>query len=483
MKLSMKHVLVASVAGSLVLGGVLVLSWPDGGDPARPALGPSGRAMEAVGAGSPAALRDLAALIRERETHLRAHPGDVHSWAVLGSAYVARGERTADFRYYPKAEKALRTSLESGPKKNPEALTGLATLANVRHDFRTARDFGERAARQAPKRWTVYPALIDAYSGLGDVKAADKALDKLKALGPRSAVKVRAGWFYRDRGWREDANSALSSAAALAGTPAERAAASFRVGQMAWERGEPRVALRHYEAALDADADHHPSLAGKGRALAALGRTSQALHAYRSALTRQPLPEYALELGELYESLELRGAARAQYSMLRERVRQVSAGGVNEQRVLGLYEADHGDAEIAVQRLTAEYAVHRNPETADALGWALHRSGDSEAGLKYVTKAIKKGPRSALFAYHRGEIERQLGESGAARRHLREALLINPHFSPLAAPAAKAALKRLGEPSTGGPDQVYAPPGEKPDPMPKPKPKPSKRRAASDDSA
>ncbi|MEV0124091.1 tetratricopeptide repeat protein [Streptomyces sp. NPDC050703] len=483
MKLSMKHVLAASVAGSLVLGGVLVLSSSGDDDPVRPALGPSGRAMAAVGAGRPAALPDLTALIREREAHLRAHPGDGHSWAVLGSAYVARGERTADFRYYPRAEKALRTSLQAMPERNPEALTGLAALANVRHDFRAARTFAERAARQAPKRWTVYPALIDAHSGLGDVKAADKALEKLKALGPRSAVKARAGWFYRDRGWREDANSALSTAMALAATPAERAAASYRLGQTAWERGEPRVALRYYKAALAADADHHPSLAGEGRALAALGRTSQALRAYRSALARQPLPEYALELGELYQSLKLRPAARAQYADLRERVRQTSKGGVNDQRVLGLYEADHGDAEIAVQRLTAEYAVHPNPETADALGWALHRSGDSEAGLKYVTKAIKKGPRSALFAYHRGEIERELGEDGAARRHLREALLINPYFSPLAAPAARSALKSLGEPAEGGPEQVYAPPGEKPAPLPKPKPEPSKRRAASDDSA
>ncbi|WP_369217044.1 tetratricopeptide repeat protein, partial [Streptomyces flavofungini] len=426
MKLSLNHVLVASVAGSLVLGGVLVLASPDDGRPARPALGPSGRAMAAVGAGRPAALPDLTALIGEREAHLRAHPGDGHSWAVLGSAYVARGERTADFRYYPKADKALRTSLKAMPGRNPEALTGLAALANVRHDYRAARGFAERAAHQAPKRWTVYPALIDAYCGLGDIKAADKALDKLKALGPRSAVKVRAGWFYRDRGWREDADSALSSAVALAGTPAERAAASYRVGEMAWERGEPKVALRHYAAALDADPDHHASLAGRGRALAALGRTSEALHAYRSALTRQPMPQYALELGELYQSLKLLPAARAQYDVLRTRVREESAGGVNDQRVLGLYEADHGDAEVAVQRLTAEYAVHRNPETADALGWALHRAGEGERGLKLVTKAIKKGPRSALFAYHRGEIERQLGRYGAARRHLGEALLINP---------------------------------------------------------
>ncbi len=454
---SVKRALVASVVGAAVAGAAYVLVPMDRGDGRPPALGPAGRAMAAVGAGAPAALPDLAALIGEREAHLRAHPGDDHSWAVLGSAYVARGARTADFAYYPKAEQALRTSLRARPRGNPEALTGLAALANVRHDFRAARAWGEQAAKQAPKRWTVYPALIDAYTGLGDAKAVGKALASLQKLGPAPAVKTRTGQVYRDRGWREDANAALTDAAALARTRAEKAAGLHRVGELAWERGEPAQALRYYEAALDADPDHHPSLAGKGRALAALGRTSESLHAYRSALARQPLPEYALELGELYESLKLRPAARAQYDMLRARVKQESAGGVNNERVLGLFEADHGDPEAAVERLRAEYKRHGNPQTADALGWALHLSGDGEAGLKLVTKAMKDGPRSALFAYHRGEIERQLGWYGAARRHIGEALRINPYFSPLAVREAKRAMEALGEPPEGGPEQMYAP--------------------------
>lgn len=54
--------------------------------------------------------------------------------------------------------------------------------------------------------------------------------------------------------------------------------------------------------------------------------------------------------------------------------------------------------------------------------------------------------RSAVYAYHRGMIERELERYGAARRRLAEALRINPHFSPLHVPAARAALEALGEP-------------------------------------
>ncbi|MEU6992434.1 hypothetical protein ABZ953_17470 [Streptomyces sp. NPDC046465] len=457
MKPSVKRVLVASVAGSVVLGGVFVLLPPDGKDAAPPALGPAGRAMAAVGAGTPAALPDLAVLIGEREAHLRAHPGDDQSWAVLGSAYVARGVRTSDVANFPKAETALNTSLRTKPEKNPEALTGLATLANARRDFRAAKKWGEQAAEQAPKRWTSYPALIDAYTGLGDAKGVSKALESLQELGSGLAVRSRAGQVYRSRGWRENAGVELADAAALAESPAEKAACLHRVAELAWERGEPAEALRFDDAALAADADHHPAMAGRGRALASLGRYSEALQAYRSASTRQPLPEYDLELGELYAALKLKPAARAQYEALRVHVKQEEAGGVNNERLLGLFEADHGDADAAVKRLTAEYKRHGSPETADALGWALHRSGESKKGLKLVTKAMDKGPRSPLIAFHRGQIERELGWEGAARRHLGEALRINPFFSPLGVPAAKAALEELGEPSEGGPEEVYAP--------------------------
>ncbi|MVO84773.1 tetratricopeptide repeat protein [Streptomyces sp. p1417] len=476
---ALRGAVVGTLVGCAVLGSVLMVQGR-GEDPEPPALGPAGRAMAAVGAGTPAALADLGALIGEREAHLRAYPGDDDSWAVLGSAYVERGLRTADSGDYLKAEQALRTSLKARPEGNVQALTGLAALGNARHDFRAAKKWGEQAVRLAPRRWTAHAALLDTYRGLGDTKGVARALEKVRKLRSGAAVRVRTGTVFRDRGWREDAAAALADAAALAKTPAERAVCLYEVGQLSWERGEAADALRHYDAALAADPDHHPALAGKGRALAALGRTSEALRAYQGALARQPAPEYALELGELYEFLKLRPAARAQYDLLRTRVKQAGLGGVNDERVLGRYEADHGDPEAAVRRLTAEFKRHGSPENADALGWALHRNGDSKAGLKKVETAVKKGPRSAVFFYHRGEIERALERYGDARRHLSEALRINPHFSPLGVPAARKALEALGEPPEGGPSQVYAPPGEVPAPLPSPKPsgKPKPRASA-----
>ncbi|MFZ4178416.1 tetratricopeptide repeat protein [Streptomyces griseoincarnatus] len=450
-----RRALLASAAGTAVLGGVLV-TLPWGGQAPPPAPTPQERALAAVTSGVPAALPDLEALAAERERYLRKHPRDARAWAELGAAQVEQGVRLADPRYWPRAEKALRTALEVR-KDNVPALRAMAVLANARRDHASARAWGEAARKLKPGRWTTYPPLIEASAGLGDDEETGRLLEKLMELRSGPAVMARAAAVYRDRGWREDAAAKIADAASAAGEPAERAACLERAGQLAWERGDREDALRHFREAVRTDPDQRAAQAGQGRALAALGRTTEALSAYRTALARHPRPEYALELGELYESLGMRPAAEVQYALLRERVRLAAAHGADEELVLGRFEADHGDARAAVRRLRAEWERQPSTEVADALGWALHRAGEDEEALPFAVRATEGtkggGVRSALFAYHRGTIERSLERYGAARRHLAEALQINPWFSPLHAPLAKEALARLGEPSVqAGPE-------------------------------
>ncbi|MEV3992851.1 tetratricopeptide repeat protein [Streptomyces sp. NPDC049837] len=453
--------IVLGVGAGAVLAGAAALFVPGGlgdGGGAAPAPGAVARAVSAAHSGAQASLPELAALIGERESWLRAHPGDDASWALLGTAYVERGARSGDTASYVRAEKALKRSLAVLPagKGNADAQVGMGALANARGDFAAARKWGEAVREQKPRRWQSYAVLIDAYSGLGDYVSAGRAMEKLRALRAGAPALSRAALVYRDRGWREDASALAHDAVALATTPAEKAACLARLGDLAWERGEPAEALAAYEPALRLVPGHAPSLAGRARALAALGRTDEALRDYAAALEALPLPEYALEAGELYESLGLDGDAHTQYEMLRVRATEAGTHGVNGALVLARYEADHADPGSAVKRLRAEWAKgHRSVHVADALGWALYRAGQPEDALPYAKRATEAGLRSALFAYHRGQIERELRQWGPARRHIAEALRINPDFSPLLAPKARQALAALGEPPEGGPKNVY----------------------------
>ncbi|MEV7670681.1 hypothetical protein [Streptomyces sp. NPDC088752] len=440
---NVSRTVLAAGAGAVLAATVLLYAPEFLGRGAPPPPGPAERAVIAARAGAQASLPDLAALIADREEWLRTHPDDGASWAELGAAYVERGTRLGDVRDHPRAEEALRRSLAARPaaRGNTAAQVGLGALAGARGDWRAAREWGERVRKAEPGRWPVYPVLIDAYNGLGDYGAARGAMERLEELHAGAAVRARAAQTYRDRGWREDADAAALDAVALAESDAERAAALGRAGDLAWERGEPEEALERHGAALRLVRDHGPSLAGRARALAALGRTEEAVRDWRAALDRLPLPEYALEAGELSESLGREEEARALYERLR------TGAWARAEVPLGLLDADHGDPAAAVDRLRAEWARgHRSVGAADALGWALFRSGRAKEALEYAKRATEEGLRSALFSYHRGEIERALELRGPARRHLAEALRINPSFSPLHAPRAETALAALGEP-------------------------------------
>ncbi|ROQ68660.1 tetratricopeptide repeat protein [Streptomyces sp. 840.1] len=469
------------VAGAVLVTGAVVAVPDEDKDAAPPVSGPVSRAMTATAAGSPASLSDLTALIGDRQAWVGTHPSDAQSWAVLGSAYVEWGRRAADPAYYTRAEQALKRSLnvQPGDRGNEAAWVGLASLANARHDYVTAKKWGETVRARQPKQWTVYPELIDAYNGLGDQKSAITAVEKYTALRAGVPALGRTAEMYRDRGWREDALATAQDAASRAKSPAEKAACLSRLGDLAWERGEPKEAVAQYGAALRTDRAHHASLAGRARALAALGRTDEAQRDYQAALARSPRPEYLLELGELYESLGLDGDSVNQYTRLRKALSRARTQGVDEALLLGRFEAAHGDADAAAEQLRAEWDLgHRSAAVADALGWALHRSGDSDSALEYAQKAVDTGGQNASYAYHLGMVQSALRDFGPARRNLEGALRTNPQFSPLDAPRAQEALDTMGMPPSGGPQDMQPAPPPAPPQAPAPAPEPQPSRSA-----
>jgi len=65
-------------------------------------------------------------------------------------------------------------------------------------------------------------------------------------------------------------------------------------------------------------------------------------------------------------------------------------------------------------------------------------------GVVHFNEGADADARNALFHFHAGMIEMTLGDRDQARTDLRQALAINPHFSPLHEPEARRALAQLG---------------------------------------
>jgi hypothetical protein len=77
--------------------------------------------------------------------------------------------------------------------------------------------------------------------------------------------------------------------------------------------------------------------------------------------------------------------------------------------------------------------------SADALGWALTRSGRPEAGLRWARRALHLGSRDAVFRFHAGMAARAAGRPHAS--HLRIAIKGGAMLSPRQLEQAKEALR------------------------------------------
>ncbi|MCW3839743.1 tetratricopeptide repeat protein [Micromonospora yasonensis] len=378
------------------------------------------------------------------QRRLKRLPNDWVTWAQLGSAYVQQARITADPSYYPKADGALRRSLELESATNWQAMAGMAALANARHDFTAARDWGHRAEALNPHGGSVHGVLVDALTQLGDYEGARTQLQRMLDVEPGVSSFTRASYDFEQHGQVAEARDALNRALAEATTPADRAFCRYYLGELAFNNGDPQEALRQYAAGITADPTYQQLYAGRGKARAALGQTTDALADYARAVQARPLPELLIEYGDLLAATGQPTQARQQYDLVNA-VRQLSAAnGVSDHLTAAAFLADHDQAAEALSEAQAEWNARHSVLTADALAWALHCNGRNAEALEYSLQATRLGWRNATLYYHQGAIRHALGDHDQARADLSRALEINPHFDVIQAPVARHLLDTLG---------------------------------------
>jgi tetratricopeptide (TPR) repeat protein len=443
------------VALVALLGVIIVVAAvaPPGGDDSRgEAVAPAGGTGAARAGADP-----TARAVDSLQARLRRLPGDWTAWATLGTTYVERARLTGDPTYYPRAEEAFTRSLTIRPADNDGALAGQAALAAARHDFPGALRLADAAAAVNPYNATAHGIRADALTELGRYPEARQAVQQMVDLRPDVASLSRVSYAFELQGETEPAREALLRVAADATSPSDAAFAWYHLGELARNDGDLAGAADAYGRGLARDPGNPSLLLGRARVAAARGQTAAALADYRTAVTRLPLPAVVVEYGELLESLGRGDEARAQYSLVRSTATLFRAQGVDVDVELALFEADHGDPAAALRAVdppapspasagdAAPAGVVRRAGVFvdDARGWALHRLGRDAEALTYARSAVRLGTHRALFRYHLGAIEAALGQRDAAVTDLRAALDLDPNFSPLLAPQARALLSSL----------------------------------------
>lgn len=400
----------------------------------------------AVPVGPQAGGRGLESAIEAAQQRIKYLPEDWSTWAWLGSAYVQQGRITADPSYYPKAEGSLKRSLDLESATNWQGMVGMAALANARHDFRAALDWGRRAERVNPSAGSVYGVLVDALTQLGDYGQARNSLQRMLEVEPGVSSFTRASYDFEQRGQVADARDALQRALTDAVSPADIAFCRYYLGELAFNNGDAAEALRQYEQGIKTDPEYQMLYAGRAKAQAALGRMTEALAGYDRVTQALPLPELLAEYGDALTAAGQPDSARQQYEILAEARNLLTGNGVVDHLTTATFLADHGQPAEALIHAQAEWDARRSVLAADALAWALHRNGRDTEALEHSMTATALGWRNATFYYHRGVIHEALGDHGWARRDLSTALRINPYFDIVQAPIARKLLDSLGGP-------------------------------------
>lgn len=319
------------------------------------------------------------------------------------------------------AEQAIRAN----PKSLPARLTLLRGLL-VRPDDRPRADAELQAILNA------FPNSARAHGVLGtlalernNVTAASLAFRRELGLNPGS-VEALAGLIAIDLS-RNDINSARTKVEqALAQNPdsSEFYVLSAKVYRATNEPGRMQEALTK---AIELDPSNPEPYGMLGHLFLSSGRTAEAKQQYeQTAKLRPNLVGPPTMLGLLNYAEGNRVAAKQWW----EKALAIDPEAVAAANNLAWLVAETGgDLETALQLgRRALQKLPDQPEFNDTVGWIYHLRKSPREAIWYLSQAIEKEPKNALYQFHLGMAYAQKGEDASARRHLQQVLALDRNF-------------------------------------------------------
>jgi tetratricopeptide (TPR) repeat protein len=420
----------AILAAAALLGGALV------GEPAAQRVAaprPDGAGTPLLEGFSPG---DTEAYVEQLKARVAQSPADGRGLALLGLAYQQRARESGDPAFYPRAEAVLRRALAA---ETDEFLvyTGLASLAASRHRFDEAEALARRAIRENPHSAAAYGLLGDALVETGRYREAFAAFERMVSVRPSAAAYARISYARELLGRTRAAIAAMRLAVRAAGPAPEPAAwALTNLGNLQRESGDLAAAQRSYDEALHRRPGYAPALEALGTVRRWQGRMRVAVRLHRAALAAQPLPEYAVGLGDTLAQMDREANAEAAYARAEELEERFAANGGRNTLETALFDIDHDrDLEDALARAREGQRLRPSVEGEHVLAWALFKNGRCREARAHSIRALRLGMKDWGAMIHRSLIESCLGNEAAADAWRERALAANPYalvaFGPL----------------------------------------------------
>lgn len=372
---------------------------------------------------------------------IQADPADGEAHRDLGFALLQRVRETADPSRYAAAEQAFAEARRLLPD-DALTLVGIGSLQLGRHEFAEALETGREAAALSPTLPAARAVIVDALVELGRYDEADEAAAEMLALSQDLTTLARISYLAELRGNLDTAVAAMRLAAESPGlAPENTAYVQALLGNLFVATGDMTAAAAAYGAALDLVPNHAPALAGQARLAVGAGDLDRAIALYQRAADVVPLPEYVIALGDTQLAAGRIEEAERSIALARAEIHLFEAAGVVVDLDLALFEAEHGEAERALQLARAAHEATPTVRAADAVAWALHQLGRDDEALAFAGEALRLGSRDPLLRYHAGAIRAAVGDATGARADLELAIATDPGFSA----SAVAEIRRLLE--------------------------------------
>ncbi len=387
-----------------------------------------------------------AAFIEQMQARLQRNPNDADAYAQLGLAFLQQARLTAEPSLYTRADAAFGEALRRNPG-HVDALFGKGVLSLALHDFGGALGWGEQARAINPFRAEFIGVMVDSLVELGRYPEAVETAQKMVDLRPDANSYSRVSYLRELHGDAGGALGAMQTAVRMSVPGSENWAwFTVHVGHLYFNQGNLAAAKLSYQQALTLRPDYPFAQAGLGRVAAAQGDLKTAIALYKPLAARLPLPEFLIALGDLYTIQGDAVGSQQQYDLVRVVQRLNAAAGMDVDLELALFEANHGDPAVALEMARRAYERRPTVYAADALAWALYQNGRFDEAEQLSNAALRLGTADALLHYHAGMIALALEKQAEAHAHLQRSLDINPHFSLLDAPTARAALATASAP-------------------------------------
>ncbi len=401
------------------------------------------------GAVSPTAAAEAAARedrIAFFETRAAADPLDFLSLNVLSAQYMQHARETGDVADYQRAELAATKSLDLLPEDNYAGLLNLALVRLVQHDFAAAEKLARDAMSLKSHEAAPLGLLSDALVGQGlydEAEAAMAAMVEIDAGLPSLSRLAQLAFLGGDQFnavdfWRQVIERGE-------GLPLENLAwTHVQLGATQFALGDLSAAASQHERALALYPGYVHALAGLGQVRAAEGRYDEAIELYSRAVARLPQPQYVAALGDVYAAAGRAGEASEQYALVEAIAQLYRSNGINTDLQIANYYADH-DVEPAQALAMARAAYEAAPGVyaADALAWAMYKSGRYEEAAQLSAEAVARGTLEPRFYFHAALISEALGDPETADARLWRLQQLNIRFSPLYADRLQQKLAEM----------------------------------------